>query len=154
MKDNAKHGYFGKLSAGALDKYYNGQALINAFKGKRQLSAFAIASSTDDTGLNWQDSRSYGFNNDNVSVMEGGGIMITSNSPTTLEHKAFMDKACRRVSKAGIHFSNKWDDDKFNVGGNYLFNKLSVRQYRQYLYTKYFTGLCVLHPRIAKYPFR
>ncbi len=51
LKENAKHGYFGKLSAGALDKYYNGQALINAFKGKRQLAAFAIASSTDATGL-------------------------------------------------------------------------------------------------------
>ncbi len=47
LKENAKHGYFGKLSAGALDKYYNVQALINAFKGKRQLAAFAIASSTE-----------------------------------------------------------------------------------------------------------
>ena len=34
LKDNAKHGYFGKLSAGALGKYYNVQGLINAFKAK------------------------------------------------------------------------------------------------------------------------
>ncbi len=30
LKGDAKRGYFGKISAAALDKYYNGQALINA----------------------------------------------------------------------------------------------------------------------------
>ncbi|MEO8823860.1 MAG: carboxypeptidase-like regulatory domain-containing protein, partial [Ginsengibacter sp.] len=126
LKENAKHGYFGKLSAGALDKYYNGQALINAFKAKRQLAAFAIASSTDATGLNWQDSRSYGFSNDNLQVMEGGGIMITSNSGD-LGTQSYYGQGLPESVKAGIHFSNKWDDDKYNAGGNYLFNKLAVR---------------------------
>ena len=126
LKENAKHGFFGKLSAGALDKYYNAQALINAFKAKRQLSAFAIASSTNATGLNWQDSRSYGFSNDNVSVMEGGGIMITSNSDD-LGTQSFYGQGLPESMKAGIHFSNKWNDDKYNAGGNYLFNKLAVR---------------------------
>lgn len=126
LKENAKHGYFGKLSAGASDKYYNGQALINAFKAKRQLSAFAIASSTDQTGLGWQDSRSYGFSNDNLQVMEGGGIMITSNYDD-LGTQNFYGQGLPESVKAGIHFSNKWDDDKYNAGGNYLFNKLAVR---------------------------
>ncbi|MEO5908480.1 MAG: carboxypeptidase-like regulatory domain-containing protein, partial [Ginsengibacter sp.] len=84
LKDNAKHGYFGKLSAGALDKYYNAQALINAFKGKRKLAAFLIGSSTNNTGLDWRESQNYGFQNDNLQVMEGGGIMITSNSSDDL----------------------------------------------------------------------
>jgi hypothetical protein len=126
LKENAKHGFFGKLSASGSDKYYNGQALINAFRGKRQLAAFAIASSTDATGLNWQDSRSYGFSNDNVQVMEGGGIMISSNSDD-LGTQSFYGQGLPESMKAGIHFSNKWDDDKYNAGGNYLFNKLAVR---------------------------
>ena len=126
LKENAKHGYFGKLSAGALDKYYNGQALINAFKAKRQLAAFAIASSTDATGLNWQDSRSYGFSSDNLQVMEGGGIMITSNSDD-LGTQSYYGQGLPESIKAGVHFSNKWDDDKYNAGGNYLFNRLAVR---------------------------
>lgn len=127
LKDNAKHGYFGKLSAGALDKYYNGQALINAFKGKRQLAAFAIASSTDATGLNWQDERNYGFGSDNLQVMDGGGIMITNNNIDDLGTHSYYGEGLPESMKAGIHFSNKWNDDKFDAGGNYLFNKLAVR---------------------------
>ncbi|MEO8820430.1 MAG: outer membrane beta-barrel protein [Ginsengibacter sp.] len=125
LKDNAKHGYFGKLSAGALDKYYNGQALINAFKKKRQLAAFAITSSTDATGLNWQDSRSYGFSSDNV-VVDGGGITVYSNNSDDLGTQSFYGQGLPESVKAGLHFSNKWDDDKYNAGGNYLFNKLDV----------------------------
>ncbi len=127
LKDNAKHGYFGKLSAGALDKYYNGQALINAFKGKRQLAAFAIASSTDETGLNFQDSRSYGFQNNTDIQVTGGGIMITTNNNGDLGTQSYYGQGLPESVKAGIHFSNKWNDDKYNAGGNYLFNKLAVR---------------------------
>ncbi len=135
LKDNAKHGYFGKLSAGGLDKYYNGQALINAFKGKRKLAAFVIGSSTDATGLNWQDSRSYGFANDNVQIMDGGGIMITSSGGDDLGSQSYYGQGLPESVKAGLHFSNKWNSDKYNAGGNYLFNKLAVRSagntYRQ-----------------------
>ncbi len=134
LKENAKHGYFGKLSAAGLDKYYNGQALINSFKRKRQLSAFGIISSTDATGLNWRDSRSYGFSNDNVQVMDGGGIMITSDGGD-LGTQSYYGQGLPESIKAGIHFSNKWNNDKYSAGGNYLFNKLSVRSagntYRQ-----------------------
>lgn len=128
LKDNAKHGYFGKVSASALDKYYNGQALINAFKGKRKFAAFAIGSSTDATGLNWQDQQNYGFQSDNIQVMEGGGIMITSGSSDDLGTQNYYGQGLPESVKAGLHFSNKWgENDKYNLGGNYLFNKLSER---------------------------
>jgi hypothetical protein len=126
LKDNAKHGYFGKLSAGALDKYYNAQALINAFKGKRKLAAFLIGSSTNNTGLDWRESQNYGFQNDNVQVMEGGGIMITSNSSDDLGTQNYYGQGLPQSVKGGLHFSNKWNNDKDNMGGDYLFNKLSV----------------------------
>ncbi len=128
LKDNAKHGYFGKLSASALDKYYNGQALINAFKGKRKFAAFAITSSTDATGLNWQDSQNYGFQSNNVQVMDGGGIMVSNNSGDDLGTQNYYGQGLPESIKAGLHFSNKWgDNDKYNMGGNYLFNKLATR---------------------------
>jgi len=127
LKDNAKHGYFGKVSAGGLDKYYNAQALINAFKAKRKFAAFAIASSTDATGLNWQDSQNYGFQSNNVQVMEGGGIAISSGSNDDLGTQSYYGQGLPESVKAGVHFSNKWgDNDKYNMGGNYLFNKLAT----------------------------
>ncbi|HEY5392132.1 MAG TPA: carboxypeptidase regulatory-like domain-containing protein, partial [Hanamia sp.] len=126
LKDNAKHGYFGKLSAGALDKYYNGQALINAFKGKRKIAAFAIAGNTSNTGLDWQTSQNYGFDNNNVTVMEGGGIMISGSSSDDLGSGSYYGEGLPESIKGGLHFSNKWDDDKYNMGGNYVFNKLNL----------------------------
>lgn len=126
LKDNAKHGYFGKLSAGALDKYYNVQALINAFKAKRQIAAFAIGSSTNNTGLGFQESQNYGFGNDNLQVMDGGGIMITNNNIDDLGTHSYYGEGLPESAKAGVHFSNKWNDDKLEAGGNYLFNKLNV----------------------------
>jgi hypothetical protein len=126
LKDNAKHGYFGKISGAALDKYYNGQALINAFKGKRKIAAFVIASNTNNTGLDWQETQNYGFDNNNISVMEGGGIMIMNNSSDDLGSGNYYGEGLPESIKGGIHFSNKWDDDKYNMGGNYLFNKLNL----------------------------
>jgi hypothetical protein len=126
LKDNAKHGYFGKLSAGALDKYYNVQGMINAFKAKRKLAAFLITSNTNNTGLDWGESQNYGFGNENVQVMEGGGIMISSYSSDDLGSQNYYGQGLPESIKGGLHFSNKWDNDKYNMGGNYLYNKLAV----------------------------
>lgn len=126
LKDNAKHGFFGKVSAGALDQYYNGQALINAFKGKRKLAAFIIGTNTNNTGLGWQDNQNYGFQNTNVEVTEGGGIMIFSSSNDDLGSGNYYGEGLPESIKAGVHFGNKWHDDKYNMGGNYLFNKLNL----------------------------
>jgi hypothetical protein len=125
LKENAKHGYFGKLSAGALDKYYNGQAMINAFKSKRKISAFAVTSSTDQTGLNWNDSRNYGFDNTNIEFGDGT-IMITKDATDDLGAGNSYGQGLPESIKAGLHFSNKWDNDKYNANGNYVFNKMNT----------------------------
>ena len=129
LKEDAKKGYFGKLSAGALDKYYNAQALINAFKAKRKLSAFVIASSTDQTGLNFQDAGSLGFGgNSNVQIDDGSGaIFITGSGSDEFGASGSAGPGLPESIKGGIHFSNKWKEDKYNAGGNYLFNKLAQR---------------------------
>lgn len=128
LKDDAKHGYFGKLSAGGLDRYYNAQAMINAFKAKRKLAGFAIASSTSETGLDWSNAGNYGFNSANMSVdAETGSISIYSKSDGDLGSGNFTGTGLPESIKAGLHYSNKWRSDKYNLGSNYLFNNLKVR---------------------------
>ena len=136
LKDNAKRGYFGKLSAAGLDQYYNVQAMINAFKAKRKISAFAIASSTDQTGLNFQESSAYGFTNSNIQIDDGSGaVFITGGDRDDLSSQSYYGQGLPESMKAGIHYSNKWKEDKYHTGGNYLFNKLAERSagntYRQ-----------------------
>ena len=129
LKENAKKGYFGKVSVAGLDKYYNATAMINAFKAKRKFSAFAIASSTSETGLNFGDAQSLGFDDGGSISFEGGGVMITrmGSGSGDLGSGNNFGQGLPESVKAGIHFSNKWNNDKLNAGGNYLFNNLATR---------------------------
>ncbi len=133
LKENAKKGYFGKVSAGGLDQYYNATALINAFKAKRKFSAFAVASSTSETGLNFGDQGNLGFSSDGGMVVQGGGMSINiggmggDGGSGGLGAGSFGGQGLPESVKGGIHFSDKWQSDKYNSGGNYLFNKLALR---------------------------
>jgi Outer membrane protein beta-barrel family len=52
IKESAKDGYFGKMeAAGDENKYYNGNAVLAAFKGKQQFTALGLASNTGATGF-------------------------------------------------------------------------------------------------------
>src|SRR5690606_26211068 len=56
LKEDKKNGYFGKVDAGGgTDKYYQGQAMFNAFKAKQKFSAYGTIGNTGKTGLGWQD---------------------------------------------------------------------------------------------------
>ena len=67
LKDNAKHGYFGKVDlAGGTqqnnENRYNGNLLFSSFRGKRKLSGFLLGGNTGQDGLSWQDEQKYGGN--------------------------------------------------------------------------------------------
>ena len=66
LKEDKKKGYFGKITAGGgLKDKFNNEAMINSFKGKRKIAAYGTMANTGQTGLGWEDSRSYGGKEDN-----------------------------------------------------------------------------------------
>lgn len=127
LKEDAKRGYFGKIAVAALDKYYNGQAFINSFKGKRKLSAFVVASSTEKTGLSLDESVAYGIDNDNVNIDEGSGAIIigSGGGGDNLGTENYTGEGMPESLKGGLYFSNAWKGDALKTNGNYLFNKLN-----------------------------
>jgi outer membrane receptor protein involved in Fe transport len=68
LKDEAKKGYFGKIS-GASDvgltpiykPFYEGEMLFNKFNKKRKISVFSLASNTMKSSLDWKDMYKYGL---------------------------------------------------------------------------------------------
>ena len=65
LKDDKKHGYFGKVDVTGgtqqnNENRYNENLLFSSFKGKRKLSAFLLSGNTGQDGLSWQDERKYG----------------------------------------------------------------------------------------------
>ncbi len=77
LKENAKNGYFGKLEGSAgNDGYYQGQALLNRFKGNQKLAFYGISGNNGKIGLGWQEKSKYGGSsapkNSTMSLDDGG----------------------------------------------------------------------------------
>ncbi|HMH33634.1 MAG TPA: carboxypeptidase-like regulatory domain-containing protein, partial [Puia sp.] len=132
LKDDKKNGYFGKLDAGvASDGYYNYQAMFNLFKKKKKIAAYGIASNTGKTGLNWRENNSYGqsFAN-NVDYDENMGYFTWSGSQQEDDLDSwsgqYEGQGFPKVLTAGVHFNNKWSDDRQSINGNYKILQLDV----------------------------
>lgn len=66
LKDEAKKGYFGKLSAAKdYQSYYENDVLLNSFKNSRKLSLFGLHTNTPRQAFGWSDADQYGLENEN-----------------------------------------------------------------------------------------
>lgn len=108
LKENSKKGYFGKLALGAnLDKNWNNSLMINSFKNKRQLSVFAMTSNTGRTLIDKNDQSKFGFSmNDRL----GSGVSSLSDT--------HYDVGIPQSSGGGIHYANKWNEEKLGLNSN------------------------------------
>ncbi|MDQ2862594.1 MAG: TonB-dependent receptor, partial [Bacteroidota bacterium] len=137
LKDNAKHGYFGKIDLAGGTKQnnenrYNGNLLFSSFKGKRKLSAFLLNGNTGQDGLNWQDEQKYG-GNDNVSVNLDDDGNVDFQWTGNDDNEAYVDPQNGFMTNvnAGIQYSNKWND-KYNLN---LSPKFTNQQYTNHTQT-------------------
>ncbi|MBK7374231.1 MAG: outer membrane beta-barrel protein [Chitinophagaceae bacterium] len=125
LKDNAKKGYFGKAEAGTdFNNYYNNSIMANAFRGKRKLAGYGIMSNTGQTNLDWQDNQNYGgSDNTNMEMMDGGGIMITSegDGDNYWNGRGGIPKNWN----GGLHYSNKFNNGKQSLNSGYKISKVN-----------------------------
>ncbi|MEN9685104.1 MAG: hypothetical protein RLZZ28_890 [Bacteroidota bacterium] len=123
LKEDKKKGYFGKLEAGYdFNQYRYGKILGNAFKGKRKMSAYLTTDNTKFESLNWDENRNYaGDANTTTEISDDGGIMIWSGGDDFSWGRGYPIS-----TNAGVHFSNKWDKDKYNSNNTYQYNNLKV----------------------------
>lgn len=124
LKEDKKNGYFGKVSAGGgLKDKYNNEAMINFFKGKRKIAAFGTMSNTGQTGLNWEDNRKYGGEDDDIEFDENSGFFYSFGNNNDFY---FNGNGLPQAWTGGAHFSNKWNEDKNNFNVSYLYKKLNI----------------------------
>lgn len=118
LKDNAKQGYFGKVSGGAGPPgYWENQAMINAFKGKRKIAVYGLMSNTSTNGLDWNDQRKYGDGGDMNFDEESGGFFVSGDGSD------FDGEGLPKSWTGGGHYSNKWMGDSLSFNGNYKYAK-------------------------------
>lgn len=130
LKDDKKNGYFGKLNLGAgTDGYHDNQVMGNVFKGKQKLALYGIVSNTGTSGLNWQDQGSYGESFANsVDYDEASGGFYFEGSSDDLDSwdGRYNGQGYPLVQTGGLHYNNKWNDDKQNLNANYKILQLHV----------------------------
>lgn len=124
LKEDAKKGYFGRIS-GASDfaltpigdkneigtnPFYEGELLLNKFKGSQKISVFALGSNTPRSSFGWGDMNKFGLENESGggNRWNPGAQGNTSGIPQTL--------------KAGIYYSDKFGKKKqHKFGFNYSY---------------------------------
>ena len=128
LKEDKKKGYFGKLELGSNgEQYWNNNLMLNAFKAKRKFSAFGIMSSTGKTGLDWRESMNYGNNNmESGESGDGGMYIVMSGGGDEFDGGSYWGEGFPKGWAAGLHYSNKWNQDKLHLHGNYKYNKLNT----------------------------
>ncbi len=131
LKDNKKNGYFGKINANqGTEGYHDYQAMINMFKNKQKFAAYGIVSNTGTSGLNWQDRDSYGqsFASSVEYDETNGWFMFNGSGDDELDSwdGRYNGRGYPSVKTGGMHYNNKWNEDKQSVNANYKFMNLDV----------------------------
>jgi hypothetical protein len=135
LKEDKKRGVFGKASAAAgpsLSKdrregFFENTAMLNAFKGKRQFSAFGIMSNTGKIGLNWSERDKFGSGN-NRQFDEESGMMYSTSSSSEDDlsgswNGQYSGEGMPAVWTGGVHYADKWAGDKQHISANYRYGK-------------------------------
>ncbi len=131
LKEDRKKGFFGKIQAGGgADGYFENQGMINAFKGKRQISAFGIVANTGKIGLGWEDRDKYGSGNNHEFDEESGAMYSYINNGEDDEQVGWQGtyngEGIPTAWTGGVHYANKWKEDAQQLAGNYRYSKQNI----------------------------
>jgi Outer membrane protein beta-barrel family len=115
MKDNMNKGLFGKAqTASDTRNFWDNSLMLNSFKNKRKFSAYVTNSSTGTTGLNWDDRQKFGATG-NAVVDDDGDMMMMSDGDWD---GTYNGEGLPKVNNVGMHYNNKWLEDKHNLSLN------------------------------------
>ncbi|MBL0146685.1 MAG: carboxypeptidase regulatory-like domain-containing protein [Chitinophagaceae bacterium] len=128
LKANRKSGYFGKVEAGGgtPDNYTN-SVMLNAFQGKRKISAFGYMSNTGKTELGWDEADKFGGGEregmtSGIDELSGGMWMSWSDGDSYSGGANGIPKNWN----GGLHYSNKYKGDSLNINGSYRYGKINA----------------------------
>ena len=119
LKDDRKHGYFGKIDASGglkkdIDDRYNNNILLNSFKGKRKIAGYFLNGNTGQDGLGWNDQEKYGSGDDNFSLTADDDGNVNFNWQGSNDDEPYVDtqNGLFKNNNVGLQYSNKWNDKR------------------------------------------
>lgn len=116
-------GHFGKVElGGGLKDKYNNAAMLNFFENKRKIAGYAIMSNTGQTNLDWQDAQNYGGSSLMSGMTEDGGMYVSISNGD--ENYRGGRNGIPRNWNGGLHYSDKFNNDKNSINSGYKFTKV------------------------------
>jgi hypothetical protein len=136
LKDDAKKGYFGKVSGAEgrdekSERRYEYDAMVNSFKNKRKFSVYGAMSNTNKTQLNWEDRDKYTGGGGNTVVDDASGSIYTY-----YDGGDFNGVGVPQTMYYGTFFSDKYRGDIHALTLNASHKEMDVRGFNNN-YTKY-----------------
>ncbi len=126
LKEDKKQGYFGKIDAGyGTDDFYQVQAMFNKFKKKEKIAGYFTSSNTGKTGLGWDDAGKYGSSS-NMEITDDGMIFMSGGDDLDGGGR-YWGEGIPVAHNGGIHYENKWNNDKESINTNYKAGSLNVK---------------------------
>jgi hypothetical protein len=115
LKDDAKKGYFGKISGASdfaafnKDAFYEGEMLFNKFNNKQKISLFLLSSNTPKSNFGFRDMNKFGLENERnasgMSMFNQGNQANTSGIPQTLKAGIYYSDKIGKTGKIGFNYS-------------------------------------------------
>ena len=120
LKEDAKKGYFGRISVGTdFTDFYEGEFLFNRFNKDFKLSVFSLASNTPRANFGYGDIKKFGLSTDN------GNFFSDDNRGWWGGSDGYNNNGIPQTLKSGIFYSDKIGE-KVKVGFNYTYNQSSL----------------------------
>jgi len=124
LKDEAKKGYFGKISGGTdFSKFYEGEFLLNRYNSKQKIAVFGLGSNTPKSNFNQSDMFKFGLSggrewneNDDNEYSGGEGSINTDNGiPQTFRTGFYLDQKAWKGAKFRLNYT--YADNKIKTTG-------------------------------------
>ncbi|MCT4560735.1 MAG: TonB-dependent receptor family protein [Crocinitomicaceae bacterium] len=116
LKDDAKKGYFGRVSGGTdFDQFYEGELLVNKFNKSQKISVFMLTANTPKSEFGFGDRSKFGLENEgNNRRFDDDGIFVDFNDG--------QNSGIPKTLKAGVYYTDKLGEKKnHTLGFNYSY---------------------------------
>jgi hypothetical protein len=127
LREDKKNGMFGKVSAGAGNKgLYNGQAMLNKFKGDYKLSVYGTTANNGDNGLGDDDAAKLGTQSTTTVTFDDGSTGTYFGSGDDYDESYYGGSGFPSARTGGVHYDTKWNEKKQSINTNYKIGEMAL----------------------------
>ncbi|MBK0383030.1 TonB-dependent receptor [Pedobacter sp. SD-b] len=126
LKEDKKKGLFGKIDGGiGNDGYYTSQGLLNFFNNKKKFSIYNTIGNTTRTGLDFRTAQKAGVGSMNIDISDDGSVSYYFGGGDAFSNQNFYGEGVPKIINSGVHFENKWKEDKHSINVDYRYGRLN-----------------------------